>query len=59
MSSVNSRLILFLLFILSIVSVDAQSNSSKLKKEQERLEAKISDTKSLLNKTKNSTEASK
>jgi murein hydrolase activator len=58
MSSVNSRLILFLLFILSIVSVDAQSNSSKLKKEQERLEAKISDTKSLLNKTKNSTEAS-
>lgn len=58
MSSVNSRLILFLLFILSIVSVDAQSNSSKLKKEQERLETKISDTKSLLNKTKNSTEAS-
>ena len=58
MNSVSSRLILFLLFILSIVSVDAQSNSSKLKKEQERLEAKISDTKSLLNKTKNSTEAS-
>lgn len=58
MNSVSSRLILFLLFILSIFSVDAQSNSSKLKKEQERLEAKISDTKSLLNKTKNSTEAS-
>lgn len=58
MSSVNSRLILFLLIISSILSVDAQTNSSRLKKEQERLEAKISNTKSLLNKTKNSTEAS-
>ena len=58
MSNVNSRIILFSLFCFAFTLVKAQSSSSKLKKEQERLEAKISDTKSLLNKTKNNTEAS-
>jgi septal ring factor EnvC (AmiA/AmiB activator) len=58
MSNVNSRIILFSFFCFAFTLVKAQSSSSKLKKEQERLEAKISDTKSLLNKTKNNTEAS-
>lgn len=35
-----------------------QSTSEKLRKEQDRLESKISNTKSLLNKTKSNTEAS-
>lgn len=58
MSNVNSRVIILFFFCFAFSVVQAQSSSSKLKKEQERLEAKISDTKSLLNKTKNNTEAS-
>lgn len=58
MSNVNSRVIILFFFCFAFSLVQAQSSSLKLKKEQERLEAKISDTKSLLNKTKNNTEAS-
>ena len=46
----------FLLFLFHFSQ--AQATSEKLKTEQTRLEKKISNTKSLLNKTKNNTEAS-
>jgi septal ring factor EnvC (AmiA/AmiB activator) len=59
MKNVNKRLFWILLFL--IVSTNcllSQTTSQKLKKEQDRLEAKISTTKSLLDKTKSITEAS-
>ena len=59
MKNVNKRLFWILLFL--IVSTNcllSQTTSQKLKKEQDRLEAKISNTKSLLDKTKSITEAS-
>lgn len=52
------RLLLFCFVLLISQRVIGQSASEKLKKEQDRLESKISNTKSLLNKTKSSTEAS-
>lgn len=58
MNSVNRLFYLFLFFLLSIFQVKGQTASAKLRKEQDRLETKISNTKSLLNKTKNNTEAS-
>lgn len=60
MKNVN-RGSLWLFFCLSFFithSVFSQTTSQKLKKEQERLESKISSTKSLLDKTKSITEAS-
>jgi septal ring factor EnvC (AmiA/AmiB activator) len=56
MKSVNN-LILGLLLVLSFTSF-GQATSEKLRTEQARLEKKISNTKSLLNKTKNNTEES-
>ena len=56
MKNVNKRLFWILLFL--IVSTNcllSQTTSQKLKKEQDRLEAKISNTKSLLDKTKSIT----
>ncbi len=47
-----------LLFFLLSWTLNAQSTSEKLKKEQSRLEKKISNTKALLNKTKSKTEQS-
>jgi septal ring factor EnvC (AmiA/AmiB activator) len=52
-----SRFLLFF-FLLLTCSLGAQTSSENLKKEQERLENKIQDTKLLLDKTKSSTEAS-
>ena len=56
MKSVNN-LILGLLLVLRFTSF-GQATSEKLRTEQARLEKKISNTKSLLNKTKNNTEES-
>ncbi|MBI1836394.1 MAG: peptidoglycan DD-metalloendopeptidase family protein [Flavobacteriia bacterium] len=60
MKSVNS--IRFLLILIGIVlfnlQANAQNSSDKLKKEQDKLEKKISNTRSLLSKTKTNTEAS-
>jgi len=53
-----SKYLLFLLSFALTGIVLAQSTSEKLKAEQNRLEKKISNTKSLLNKTKSNTEAS-
>jgi septal ring factor EnvC (AmiA/AmiB activator) len=50
--------ILVFLFVFSVGFSNAQKNSDKLRKEQERLEKNINNTKSLLNKAKNSTQAS-
>jgi septal ring factor EnvC (AmiA/AmiB activator) len=50
--------ILVFLFVFSIGFANAQKNSDKLRKEQERLEKNINNTKSLLNKAKSSTQAS-
>ena len=59
MKNVNKLLFWLLLFlIISSNHVLSQTTSQKLKKEQDRLEAKISNTKSLLDKTKSITEAS-
>ena len=59
MKNVNKILYCLLLFlIISNNHVLSQTTSQKLKKEQDRLEAKISNTKSLLDKTKSITEAS-
>jgi len=49
---------LFVVFLLLTFSVKGQSTSEKLKREQARLERKISDTKSLLNKSKMNTQTS-
>ena len=57
MKNVLSRT-LAVLAILLCAGTFAQSTSDKLKKEQNRLEKKISNTRSLLEKTKNNTEAS-
>ena len=56
MRSVNNIILIALLFLSA--GVAAQSTSEKLKKEQARLERKISDTKMLLSKSKSNTEAS-
>ena len=59
MKNVNKLLFWLLLFlIISSNHLLSQTTSQKLKKEQDRLEAKISNTKSLLDKTKSITEAS-
>lgn len=50
--------ILVFLFVFCVGFSNAQKNSDKLRKEQERLEKNINNTKSLLNKAKNSTQAS-
>jgi len=50
--------ILFNLLIVLSCSIYAQNNSKKLKKEQIKLEKKISNTKMLLNKTKNEADIS-
>jgi septal ring factor EnvC (AmiA/AmiB activator) len=50
--------ILVFLFVFSVGFSNAQKNSDKLRKEQERLEKNINNTKSLLNKAKSSTQAS-
>lgn len=57
MKNVNSFLFLLFLVCWSFVSF-SQSSSEKLKQEQARLEKNISNTKSLLAKTKSNTEAS-
>ena len=49
---------IFIAFILLTFSVNGQSTSEKLKREQVRLERKIADTKSLLSRSKTNTEAS-
>ncbi|MBL1281441.1 MAG: peptidoglycan DD-metalloendopeptidase family protein [Fluviicola sp.] len=49
---------LFIVFLLLTFSVNGQSTSEKLKREQARLERKIADTKSLLTKSKSNTQAS-
>jgi septal ring factor EnvC (AmiA/AmiB activator) len=56
MNYVN-KIFLFILFTFFSASLIAQKNTEKLKKEQERLEKNISNTKNLLAKTKSSTEA--
>jgi septal ring factor EnvC (AmiA/AmiB activator) len=56
MRSVSNIVLMILLFC--SFGATAQSTSEKLKKEQQRLEKKISNTRSLLDKTKNNTEAS-
>lgn len=59
MKSVNNISgILFVYIVFISNHLYGQSTSEKLRKEQDRLESKISNTKSLLNKTKNNTEAS-
>ena len=50
--------IIFYFFLFTSYSVSSQSTSQKLKKEQDRLETKISNTKFLLDKSKSVTEAS-
>lgn len=55
MKSVSSLLILFIVFSFSALG---QVSSDKLRKEQERLENKIADTKLLLQKSKNNTATS-
>tara|TARA_R110002072_G_scaffold172042_4_gene325870 strand:+ start:27811 stop:29079 length:1269 start_codon:yes stop_codon:yes gene_type:complete len=49
---------IFIAFLLFTYSVNGQSTSEKLKREQARLERKIADTKSLLGKSKSKTQAS-
>lgn len=49
--------LLLMLFVFAGASVLAQKNSDKLRKEQESLEKSIQNTKSLLSKTKSSSEA--
>lgn len=56
-NKINSLLIICLILLIDR-SGFSQITSQKLKKEQDRLESKISNTKSLLNKTKSITEAS-
>ena len=60
MKNVNNPLYWFLFCLCFVTNHNlfAQTTSQKLKKEQDRLEAKISDTRSLLDKTKSVTEAS-
>lgn len=60
MKNVNNRFRQLFLCVVLLINhaVFGQSTSEKLKKEQDRLESKISNTKSLLNKTKTITEAS-
>lgn len=53
-----NKLILFFLILTITPLAWGQNNSEKLKKEQERLEKNISNTKTLLDKTKASSEAS-
>jgi hypothetical protein len=48
----------FLLVLCSSTLVFAQGTSTQLKREQQKLEKKIANTKSLLNKVKSNTEAS-
>jgi len=55
MKNVSKLLLLFLMFTFG---VHGQSTSDKLKKDQARLERKIADTKSLLNKSKTNTKTS-
>lgn len=57
MENVNRTIALVSVILLTSVSF-GQSSSEKLKKEQDRLEKKISNTKTLLSKMKNNTEAS-
>jgi septal ring factor EnvC (AmiA/AmiB activator) len=54
----NSFILTFILTFFIIGTGFSQATSQKLKKEQDRLETKISNTKSLLNKSKSITEAS-
>ena len=56
MKYVNNIIILFIAFV--SLNAFGQSTSEKLKKDQARLERKISDTKLLLSKTKSNTQAS-
>ena len=57
MRKLNKFILLTLIIPLSF-SLYAQNNSKKLKKEQIKLEKKISNTKMLLNKTKNEADIS-
>lgn len=55
----QNRIILFIgLILIMNQNVISQNSSERLRKEQDRLENKISNTKSLLNKTKTNSEAS-
>ena len=60
MKNVKKRNSLFLILFLTLLNANGfgQATSQKLKKEQDRLETKISNTRSLLNKSKSITEAS-
>ena len=60
MKNVKKRNSLFLILFLTLLNANGfgQATSKKLKKEQDRLETKISNTRSLLNKSKSITEAS-
>ena len=58
MENVKNKISLLSILLLISLTVFGQSTSEKLRKDQERLEKKISNTKALLNKMKNNTEAS-
>ena len=50
--------LIYALFFMACCSIHAQKSSKKLKREQIKLEKKISNTKMLLNKTKNEADIS-
>jgi len=58
MSNVNKLVLLVIFSCFVLLESSAQTTSAKLRKEQDRLEAKLANSKSLLNKTRSSTEAS-
>ena len=58
MSNVNKLVLLVIFSCFVFLKSSAQTASAKLRKEQDRLEAKLANSKSLLNKTRSSTEAS-
>lgn len=58
MSNVNKIVLLVVFSCFVLLKSSAQTASAKLRKEQDRLEAKLANSKSLLNKTRSSTEAS-
>ena len=58
MSNVNKLVLLIIFSCFVLLESSAQTTSAKLRKEQDRLEAKLANSKSLLNKTRSSTEAS-
>lgn len=58
MESVKNKIAVFVLMTHFVLPSLGQTTSEKLKKDQDRLEKKISNTKTLLNKMKSNTEAS-